>query len=74
MVASMKEPFSGKAGFQISNTVRCFWHTWPARSPDFVVQDCVIWGYVIIEAWAGRPTNINYLKQRIHEGINGIPK
>jgi hypothetical protein len=73
-VVSMKGPVSGKADVQISNTVRCYWHTWPTRLPHFVVRDYIICGYVKSELLETRPANINDLKQRNHEDIQGIPR
>jgi len=70
----MKGPVSGKADVQISNTARYYWHTWPARLPHFVIRAYILYDYVKSEVRESRPANINYIKQRNHEDIQGIPR
>jgi hypothetical protein len=48
--------------------------TWPARSPDLVVPDYSLWGYVRSKLYETRPASIADLKQQILDCIQGIPK
>ena len=51
----MTGPFCCRqAGFQISNSVRCFWRSWPARSPHLAA----LWDYV--ESRLTRYTSCKY--------------
>jgi hypothetical protein len=52
------------------------WAWWKtiARSPDHAVPDYFLWGYVTNKVYETRPANTAYLKQRILECIQEIPK
>jgi hypothetical protein len=47
---------------------------WPARSPDLAVPDYLLWGYVESKVYKTHSANIDYIKQRILECIQGIRK
>jgi hypothetical protein len=47
--------------------------TWPARSPCRAVPGYFLWGYVKSKTYKTFPANIDDLKQRILECIQGIP-
>jgi len=49
-----------------------FWG--PARSPDLAVPDYFLWGYEKSKVYETRPANIENLKQRIVDCIQGIRK
>ena len=71
---SMVPPLSGQIGFQISNTVTCFWRTWFARLPDLAVLDYYFWGHVKSKVYGTGPANIANLKHRFQECFQGAPK
>jgi hypothetical protein len=55
--------------------VTCFEDiTWPARSPDLVISDNFLWGYVRNKVYETCSANIADLKQRILDCIEKIPK
>jgi hypothetical protein len=46
----------------------------PVHSPELVVPDYFLWGYVRSKVYETRPANIAGLKQRILDCIQRIPK
>lgn len=59
MTVSMDALPSRQAGFQISNTVRCFSYTWPTSLPDLAVPK----SYVKRKLHKMYPANIDALKR-----------
>jgi hypothetical protein len=48
--------------------------TWPARFPDVAVPGCFLWGCVRNKVHGTNPANIDDLKERIRDCLQGIPK
>jgi hypothetical protein len=46
--------------------------TWPCRSPDLAVSDCLLWGYVKSTIYETRPANIDDLRRQLRQGVQGI--
>ena len=65
--------FSVQARFQISNTFRCSWHTWPTRSPALAVPHYLLWSFIKSMAYKIHPANTDDLQQIILECFQGIP-
>jgi hypothetical protein len=59
----MKATLSVQAGFQISNSFRCSWHTWPARMPSLAVPHYLLWSYIKSMAYKTHPANTDDLQQ-----------
>lgn len=45
----------------------------PPRSPDILVCDFFLWGYLKSKVYAQKPRNIDELKNKIKEEIANIP-
>jgi hypothetical protein len=66
-MAVLREMFPG-------SLISCFGDiNWPAHSPDLLAPDYFLWGYVKSKVYETRPANIDDLKQRIQECLQGIP-
>lgn len=48
--------------------------TWPTHLPYLAEPDCFFWSYIKSKVYETSPANINGLKQRIQEFIQGFPK
>ena len=70
---SVKAMLSVQAGFQISNTFMCSWHTWTASSPALAVPHYLLWSYIKSMAYKIHPANTDDLQQGILECFQGIP-
>jgi hypothetical protein len=57
MTTSMEVLHSRQADLHTSNTVRYFWHNWPAHSPDLAVPDYFFWNYVGSKVYGIPPAN-----------------
>jgi hypothetical protein len=62
-----------RAGFQISDSGKCFWCIWPACPPDFAVPKYFFWGYTKSQLQGTYFASIDDLK-RIWECMQAIHK
>jgi hypothetical protein len=66
-MAVLREMFPGRLISRFGDV------NWPTRSPDLSAPDYFLWGYVKSKVYKTHSANIDDLKQRIRECLQGIP-